>query len=63
MSGAEYFPPERVEPDVCLLCGFEGWSCVCDPEAAAVVRTTEDLERGRRARLTRAEHATERDGV
>ena len=50
-----YFPPERAEVDVCLLCGLEGWSCICDPARPQHKATDAELERAREARLTRAE--------
>ena len=45
-------PPERVEPDVCLVCGLEAHGCVCPP---APPQTAAELERARRARLSIAE--------
>jgi hypothetical protein len=50
-----YFPPERPEIDICLVCGLEGWGCVCDPCAAREEPTAEQLEFARESRLTRAE--------
>lgn len=26
-----YVVPERPEPDICMLCGLEGWACLCNP--------------------------------
>jgi hypothetical protein len=51
-SGPEYFPPERIEPDVCVLCGLESFACMCSPPAPA---TTAELERARQSRLSTAE--------
>ena len=50
-----YYPPERPEIDVCLVCGLEGWGCVCDPCAPSEAPTAEQVENGRESRLTRAE--------
>lgn len=50
-----YFPPERPEPDICLLCGLEGWGCLCDPCEPTKPPTPRQLERGRDERLMRAE--------
>ena len=56
LASAAYWPPEQPEIDACLLCGLEGFGCVCDPTAPS------DVERQRRTRLTRSELAAERDG-
>jgi hypothetical protein len=50
-----YYPPERPEIDVCLVCGLEGWGCVCDPCAPRDEPTAEQIELARESRLTRAE--------
>jgi len=50
-----YYPPERPEIDICLVCGLEGWGCVCDPCAPHDEPTAEHLELARESRLTRAE--------
>jgi len=50
-----YFPPERPEIDVCLLCGFEGWACICNPLKPHQRATQADIERARESRLTCAE--------
>lgn len=59
VSNPKYFPPERVEPDVCLVCGFEACECLCPP-ASATLPTAEELERSRCSRLTAAELASQR---
>lgn len=56
MSAPEYFPPERVEPDVCATCGLETYGCVCPPPAST---TQAELERARRSRLSTAELESE----
>lgn len=50
-----YYPPDRPEVDVCLVCGLEGWGCVCDPCAPREEPTAEQLDLARESRLTRAE--------
>jgi len=62
MTAVPYWPPERPESDICLLCGLEGWACACDPCVSREQPTGEDLERARRSRLTSAELATESNG-
>jgi hypothetical protein len=52
----EYMPPERIEPDVCVLCGLESFACVCPP---AVPQNGADLERARQSRLSTAELESE----
>ncbi|HEX3852191.1 MAG TPA: hypothetical protein VHW01_14575 [Polyangiaceae bacterium] len=54
-STGAYYPPERPEIDICLVCGLEGWGCVCDPCAPREEPTAEQLERARETRLMRAE--------
>jgi len=55
MKNQAYFPPERPEIDVCLLCGFEGWACICNPLKPHQRATQADIERARESRLTCAE--------
>lgn len=50
------FPPERVEPDVCLLCGLEEPGCVC---TASLLEARAELEHARRSRLSAAELESE----
>jgi len=57
-----YWPPEKVESDVCLLCGLEGWGCVCDPARPRRKPSDAEVEAARRSRMTRAELASERRG-
>jgi len=54
-ANGAYYPPELPESDVCLLCGLEGWGCVCDPCAPCEAPSSEQLGRARESRLTRAE--------
>lgn len=54
-STSAYFPPEAPESDICMLCGLEGWGCVCDPCPQREATIPEKLERGRDERLMRAE--------
>ena len=50
-----FSPQETPEPDICLLCGLEGWGCVCDPCPPRETSSAAEIERGRGERLTRAE--------
>ena len=52
-----YFPSEQTEIDVCLLCGLEGWSCICSPTAHRE-HTEDEVAESRETRLTCAERAT-----
>jgi hypothetical protein len=54
-----YSPTDEPETDVCLSCGLESWGCVCDPSRPLHGPQESDLERARRARLSRAELASE----
>lgn len=56
MKPHESFPPERLEPDVCVLCGLESYACVCPPPAPT---TQAELELARRSRLSTAEIESE----
>ena len=57
MTAVPYWPPEHPESDICLLCGLEGWSCICDP-CAAGEPTGAEIEQARESRLTRSERST-----
>jgi len=52
MSNAKHYPPERIEPDVCVLCGLESYACVCPP---ATPQSAAKLELARQSRLSTAE--------
>jgi hypothetical protein len=55
VSSSHFFPPERVEIDVCPTCHLVGWSCACDPSRLACLQDEARLQRARRSRLTAAE--------
>ncbi|MES1178959.1 MAG: hypothetical protein ABUL62_31880 [Myxococcales bacterium] len=55
-SSSPYMPPERVEPDVCVLCGLESYACVCPAPAQT---TQAEIELARRSRLSTAELESE----
>jgi hypothetical protein len=60
MSNPDHFPPERVEPDVCVLCGLESYACVCPVPAPAPAQPTQaELDLARRSRLSTAELESE----
>jgi hypothetical protein len=56
MTEPKHFPPERLEPDVCIACGLEAYACLCAPAPA---QTAAELERSRQSRLSAAELESE----
>lgn len=59
MSTSFVLAEDKPEADICLMCGLEGWGCICDPTRPRRRATEADLEQARRTRLTRAELAAE----